>query len=190
MSGTSRFARLQVVNTEVAAGGAQLVAREAARKQFETLYEEQRAAIARFLVAMIGNEDAALDLAAQTFERAWWACERGESIGPGWLFRAARNAAVDAKRRQRVREGLSRWHGASSTEPSAEDVVIGRHADDELRAMVRSLPSPQREAVVLRFTTRLAVREIGSVIGKGEDATEKLISRALKKLREDLDERN
>ena len=65
-----------------------------------------------------------------------------------------------------------------------------QHAAEELRAMVRSLPSPQREAVVLRFTTRLAVREIGSVIGKGEDATEKLISRALTKLREGFNERD
>ena len=189
MSGIPRSARLQGVNTEIAAGVAPSVAGEA-QDNFGALYQEQRVALVRFLVAMVGNEDAALELASLTFERAWSACERGQAIGPGWLFRAARNAAVDARRRQSVRERVSRWRGAPETAPSAEEVVLGRHAGAEIRAMVRSLPSPQREAVILRFTTRLAVRDIGSVIGKGEDATEKLISRALKKLREEFDDRD
>jgi RNA polymerase sigma factor (sigma-70 family) len=73
-------------------------------------------------------------------------------------------------------------------EPSAEETVIRRDSAATLRAAVARLPSPQREALVLRFTTRLPVREIGAVIGKGEDSTEKLIARAIKRLREDFDD--
>jgi RNA polymerase sigma-70 factor (ECF subfamily) len=189
MSGIPRLARLHGVNTEIAAAVAQSGARDA-QDQFEALYHEQRVPLARFLIAMVGNEDDALELASLTFERAWSACEGGKAIGPGWLFRVARNAALDANRRQGVRARLSRWQRGPGTEPSAEDVVMAQHMGARLRAMVRRLPSPQREAVVLRFTTRLPVREIGSVIGKGEDATEKLISRALKKLREEFDDRD
>jgi RNA polymerase sigma factor (sigma-70 family) len=54
---------------------------------------------------------------------------------------------------------------------------------------VARLPEDQREAVGLRFGAGLTARQIGLVIGKSEEATQKLISRAIVRLREDLNDR-
>jgi DNA-directed RNA polymerase specialized sigma24 family protein len=53
-----------------------------------------------------------------------------------------------------------------------------------LRELVRALPEPQRDALALRYSAGLTARQIGAVIGKNEEATQKLIARALSDLKE------
>jgi RNA polymerase sigma factor, sigma-70 family len=161
-----------------------------ATSAFEQLYTAHRRTLLRFLIAFTSDEDRALEIAALTFERGWSECRRGRQIGLGWLLRTARNAAIDASRREAVRSRFLRAGVASPTAASAEEVVIQRDSDRALRMAVARLPSPQREAVALRFTTTLRVREIAEIVGKREDATEKLISRALDTLREELHDRH
>jgi RNA polymerase sigma factor (sigma-70 family) len=54
-----------------------------------------------------------------------------------------------------------------------------------LAAAVERLPSVQREALALRYGAGLTAREIGHVLGKTDRATQKLITRAIARLRED-----
>lgn len=190
MSGNAKFARLLDMSDSIADFGTGQTGRASlASAAFEQVYEENRVAVLRFLRAFTGDEETALELAAITFERAWSECRGGRSIGVGWLLRTARNAAIDATRRTAVRDRFARLHGSRETSASPEDIAIQRDSSAVLRGVVAKLPSPQREAVVLRFTTDLSIREIAQVICKGEDATEKLISRTIEKLREDLHER-
>ena len=51
-------------------------------------------------------------------------------------------------------------------------------------AAINRLPQIQREAIVLRYAARLTAREIGDVLGKSDQATQKLLSRALATIRE------
>ena len=53
-----------------------------------------------------------------------------------------------------------------------------------LHAHLAALPAAQRDAIALRFGAGLTAREIGLVLGKGEEATQKLISRGMARLRE------
>ncbi len=53
-----------------------------------------------------------------------------------------------------------------------------------LVAAVNRLPEMQREAIFLRYAARLTAREIGDVLGKSDQATQKLLSRALMTIRE------
>lgn len=190
MSEIARSARLHDVSDTTAEVETRLGTHlELATAAFEQAYQANRATVLRFLRAFTGNEETALELASITFERAWSECRRGRAIGLGWLLRTARNAAIDATRRSAVRDRFARLHRDRATDASPEDIAIKRDSGVALRAAVAKLPSPQREALVLRFTTGLAVREIAELIGKREDATEKLISRTIDKLREDLHER-
>lgn len=186
MSESASRVRLPDVSSEIAqvsAGPASIPAATV----LEMLYAEHRLAVVRFLAAFVGDRDKALDLTALTYERAFGELRRGGSVGLGWLLRTARNAAVDDNRRERVAElFLLRSRPSRTVVPSAEDVVITGDSAERLRMAVRALPSPQREALALRFSTDLTVREIATIVGRGEDATEKLISRALFRLREEL----
>jgi len=53
-----------------------------------------------------------------------------------------------------------------------------------LLTAVAGLPPIQREAIVLRYAAGLTAREIGEVIGRSDQATQKLLTRALATIRE------
>ena len=155
--------------------------------QFGALYEQHRLAVYRYLRARTQTDDDALDLAGVTFERAFANLDRFRRRDGGvqaWLFRIARNAAIDAHRRQRP-----------TTVLAAADVQLGRAAieaervDDErtdILDLVARLPDDQREALLLRYAGGLTAREIGIVVGKREGAVQKQIERGLAALRETL----
>ena len=161
------------------------VAARVDRDAFGLLYERHRLPVYRYLRARVGSDDAAAELTAVTFERALGAIGRYRTRGGGllaWLLRIARNAAIDDARRRSPRPLEYALAVPGESDPAAAVVVAERHA--VLRSAVAALPEPQREAVLLRYASRLTAREIGEVIGRSEAATQKLLSRALATLRE------
>jgi RNA polymerase sigma-70 factor (ECF subfamily) len=63
-------------------------------------------------------------------------------------------------------------------------MILARETRAALVAAINRLPEVQREAIALRYAARLTAREIGEVLGKTDQATQKLISRALETIRE------
>jgi RNA polymerase sigma-70 factor (ECF subfamily) len=156
---------------------------------FATLYSGHRESVFRYLRARCSNDDDALDLTAATFERAFVAIAKYRPLGAGfsaWLLRIARNAAIDHGRRHRARPAPATLREAEG-QPAQDDPEATAIASDDhrrLRELVRALPEPQRDALALRYSAGLTARQIGAVIGKNEEATQKLIARALSDLKE------
>ncbi len=153
---------------------------------FGLLYRRHRLAVFRYLRTRTRSADDALELTAVAFERALAAIDRYRPTGGGflaWLLRIARNAAIDAGRR--------RWAAPILVDPAddrldgqPEAIVLAQERRVALAAAINDLPEAQREALVLRYAAGLTAREIGNVLGKSDQATQKLISRALATLRE------
>ena len=154
---------------------------------FGILYERHRLAVFRYLRTRTRTEDDAAELTAVAFERALVAIPRYRPLGGGvlaWLLRIARNAAIDAgRRRQAVPLDTERPDIAGPGDPERRAIERERRA--RIAAAIDRLPDVQREAISLRYAAGLTAREIGDVVGKSEQATQKLISRALATLRED-----
>jgi RNA polymerase sigma-70 factor (ECF subfamily) len=153
---------------------------------FARAYERYRLPIYRYLRARGTTDDDALDLTAVTFERAFAKRHAFQSRDGGlgaWLFRIARNAAIDAHRR-RPPDGLLTDIDDLGLATAAD------HAERERRDVVdavSTLPAVQRDAIWLRYASGLSAREIGHVLGKSEGAIQKQIQRALDALREALE---
>lgn len=160
------------------------------RTAFGDVYATHRDIVFRYLRARTADEDEAFDLTALTFERALEAIERYRPSGGGiaaWLLRIARNAAIDHSRKERVLvRGLPR-EALSPSAASVEDLVIAADERRRIRRLVAQLPDPQRDAIALRYAAGMTAREIGEVIGRHEEATQKLLSRALVRLKEAYD---
>ena len=188
MSEIGEIARLRDMNDSEAAvltGGIEVTA----TSELEAVYLAHRENVFRYLRTMTGDEDGAIDLAAVTFERAFAELRRGHSVGLGWLLRTARNAAIDADRRARTAARFRlRSRQAPTPVVSAEDEVIGAELARRLRAAMLELPAPQRDAIALRYSSDLSVREVADLVGKSQAATQKLIERGLARLKEHLDD--
>jgi RNA polymerase sigma-70 factor (ECF subfamily) len=103
---------------------------------------------------------------------------------PAWLLRIARNAYIDEGRRRSrlVSEGLAEER--PSEDPTPDEAAILADERRTLRRHLAALTEIERDALALRYGSRLTAREISAVIGKSEEATQKLLTRALAKLTE------
>jgi RNA polymerase sigma factor (sigma-70 family) len=153
---------------------------------FGDIYAVHRDAVYMYLRARTSDDDA-LDLTATTFERALDALARYRPSGGGmraWLIRIARNAAIDHSRKvARLVRGPT---PETAFEPaaSAEELAIAADERRHIRRLVAQLKAPERDAIALRYAAGLTASEIGEVIGRSEEATQKLLSRALARLKE------
>lgn len=159
------------------------------RAEFGELYLRYRDPVFRYVRRLCGSEDEAADLTALTFERALAGLHgyRGDGAGfAPWLFRIARNQAWDARRRKHPWLPLQLLaltrHPQEVTTP--EEATLRRESIGEMSRYLDELPEIQRECLLLRYGAGLTAREIGAVVGKSDEATQKLITRALAKLKE------
>lgn len=151
---------------------------------FEPLYLRYRVAVFRYLKTRTRDGDEAADLTALTFERAIAGISGYRPGGTGvrgWLFAIARNASVDLSRRRRLARVQP---GAPESVEGPEVRIVADEAAAELRGRVAALPWDQRSAIVLRFAGGMTAKEIGSMLGKTEAASQKLVSRGLAALKE------
>jgi RNA polymerase sigma factor (sigma-70 family) len=154
---------------------------------FQTVLDEQREDVYRFLVALVGPDEAD-DCFQETLMsaiRAYPRLDAPSNVRP-WLFTIARRKAIDAHRARRRRPVPV----ADVPERAAADAAAatnGMGVDPRLWALVRELPPKQRAAVALRFVADLSHAEVGAALDCSEEAARRSLHEGLKRLREELD---
>ena len=132
------------------------------------------------------DEDAA-DLTQQVFLRILEALPKYRDRGVpfrAWLFRIARNAAIDTYRVHR--RNLPWDHFPETVHPFSADLderMIRQEAINRLRVMVGQLPLEKQELLALRFAAGLTAREIAPLVGRSEAAVKQQFTRTLQNLR-------
>jgi len=162
------------------------------RSAFEEIYERSFTRIYSFLSSALADRHSAEDAAQEVFVRVFRALPAYEFRGipfEAWLFRIARNQVIDE---------LQRSHATVVEEPARlsrrHELAVAAHASDadvaddrDLLALVRRLPLPQRQVIVLRYVVDLDWRTIGLVLEKSPDAVRQLEQRAFRSLRQRLE---
>ena len=153
---------------------------------FERVYERHAGPVYRFCLSLTGNPATAEDVASDTFAAALVAYERvrpEESGLRSWLFRIARNEAIDHLRRVgRARRFLDR-HWFRPEPEHVEDAALLRAELREVIAAISRLSRRDRQLLGLRLAAGLSFAEIGTVTGMQEAAARVATHRALKRLR-------
>ena len=136
-----------------------------------------------------GDPEAA---AQEALVKAYGALSRfrqGAPFGP-WLFRIvvneARNARRSGQRRRQLVERLGHSMAPDAT-TSPETALLDADERRLLVAAVQRLPRRQREAVACRYFLELSEAETAEVLGIAPGTVKSRVSRALRKLRADLD---
>jgi RNA polymerase sigma-70 factor (ECF subfamily) len=162
---------------------------------FTGVVERYQAPLIQFLFGMVGNREQAEDLAQDTLIKAYEAMERrrnGQEFSAGWLFRIARNTAIDALRRRR----LIRWlpFGGEHEEgavcpalpaPRSGEDFAGALADREIvQQVLRRLPERYRECLLLRTVVGMSNAEIGEALGMSVRNVNTTLFRARERFRQ------
>lgn len=152
---------------------------------FQTVLEEHRSPLYRYLVASVGHHDAA-DAFQETMLaalRAYPSLRHGDNLG-GWLFTIAHRKVIDAARTG-ARRALPVAEVPEPARPAMLETSGDRH--DELWAAVRRLPPKQRSAVVLRHVAGWPYADIAAVLACSSEAARQSVRVALARLRSDTD---
>lgn len=162
------------------------------RYAFEELVRRQNRWVRGVVFGVLGRRDEVDDVLQQVWLSVWQRIPklRETARWRSWLYRLARNAAIDAGRnstRARSRsqplavEAESRLHGGLADRNSDGDE---RHV--EVLEAIKALPVLYREPFVLRHLHGWSYQQIGDVMGMPVDSIETRLVRARRFLRESL----
>ncbi len=150
------------------------------------LYDRLAERIYRFSLFRVGNHHDAEDLTQRTFLKMIEALPRYQRRGipfEAWLFRLARNAAIDLMRGRRSHEPLESASELRSSAPGPEAAAEEAAELAAARRAIEQLTAEQREVISYRFAAGLTPREIGLLMGKREGTVRALQFRALNAMR-------
>ncbi|MHC4697402.1 MAG: RNA polymerase sigma factor [Planctomycetota bacterium] len=143
------------------------------------------------IFGVLGDSDRVDDVAQQVWTAVWRRAGelRDTRRWRPWLYRLARNAAVDAgrkitRRRSRTQQLTEVPVGASTTAPVGE--LVGDEQHREVLRAIQALPALYREPFVLRHLQGWTYKEIAEVMDMRVDSVETRLVRARRFLREAL----
>jgi RNA polymerase sigma-70 factor (ECF subfamily) len=168
-----------------------IAARRLDEAALEAIYDAFSDELYRYAYRLIGEQQAAEDLVAETFFRFLRTLHAGG--GPrehlrAYLYRVAHNLAVDGHRRgygevQELPEDGETLQSEDDPSAEAETVIQGEKA----RAALWRLTSDQRQVIVLKFFQGLSNKEISAAIEKPVGAVKALQHRGLNTMRRILE---
>lgn len=152
------------------------------RRYFNPIYGYMRLAL------RTGEE--AEDATQQVFVNVLESLPRYERRGQpfrAWLFRIARNHAVDRLRDRGRLELEEPGRLELLAEPGGADLpALDWLSDHDVLVFIERLPVAQRQVVVLRYMLDLSTAEIAEVLDRSQAAVRQLQSRALRRLEAQL----
>ncbi len=156
----------------------------------EALVEQYQFRLVRYLVSLSGRRDGVDDFVQETWLRVLevGGSYDGQSRFEPWLFRVARNIALDAMRKQPMfsldsNEGDGDRPSPASGAPSPYTLAARTQDAERLAHSLETLESVYREALVLRFQEDLSLQEISVIVGAPVSTVASRIYRGLATLR-------
>ena len=150
------------------------------QSEFTRFYEDSWDACLRAVLASVGDRALAEDMVAEAFARAWtsWRKVSQYAAPRGWVVRTALNAGVSWWRPRRRETPLADYDAAAATDP-------GEGMDPAIVAVLRRLPTRQREVIALRVFLDLDTRTTAEILGIAPGTVMAHLSRAATALRQD-----
>ncbi|MCI0683858.1 MAG: sigma-70 family RNA polymerase sigma factor [Gemmataceae bacterium] len=140
------------------------------RAAFARLVERYWSRIFRWLYGLAGCGHRAEDLTQEVFCKAWEALGTYEADHfRGWLFRIARNALIDHRRRQRPAASGALLDEFAAAAPGPLDQLVAQENEVLLRQACRRLPEPFREAFLLWAQEEMHYADMAQVLDITEE---------------------
>ena len=144
-------------------------------KIFNQFYIDHKGSLFAYLMRMTGDYYLASDILQESFTRLL-ARYQPNAWCKALLFKVARNAMIDEKRKNRdgKKQQLSEKHGARD---NSHDIMIRETYREVLNALQRLGPMEQ-DILNLKISSNLTYREIAGIVGTSEANIKVKIHRA------------
>jgi RNA polymerase sigma-70 factor, ECF subfamily len=164
----------------------------------ELLYDRYASIVLGIAFKVIGDQVLAEDVLQETFWRIWqsaatYQSERGTFSG--WLFRIARNLAIDMYRRRNVRpqammaaedvKAVMEQIPDPNTDVAEQTQALLSHR--QVHKAMKVLPQVQRQVIEMAYFYGMTRQEIAEVTGEALGTIHTRARLGLQKLREELE---
>lgn len=160
-------------------------------KEFIKLYDENVAAIFRYLFLRVNSKEMAQDLSSDVFLRAWQYVKNSQeelNNPKAFFYKIAKNLLTDFYRKK------------SRTEISLDDItaqipdldqnpaeIVNINLELEpIKQVLSQIKDDYAEVVIWYYLDELTISEIAKILDKSEGATRTMLSRALEIIRKTL----
>jgi RNA polymerase sigma-70 factor (ECF subfamily) len=177
---------------------AQLVARcrAGASDAFAPLVERHQEAVYATALRLVGDRDAAIEVANTAFFKAYRALDTVDLTRPlrPWLVRIASNEALNFLRARKGEQshqvtgaaGEVALDSAAARDPTPEEDLLAAERRASVRRALAALPDQYRLVAVLRYLHDLSYAEIAEQTGLPSNTVGVYLLRARDRLRESL----
>ena len=155
------------------------------RPDFAEFYRRAKDECLFTVLLSVGDKDAAQDLVAEAFARAWasWRTVSRHPAPAAWVVRTALNANISRWRRRRREVPIP---DPAAIADLASNDGPGGAVDPQIMAALLRLPSRQRQVVALRLFLDLDTSRTAEVLGIAPGTVQAHLGRAIAALRADL----
>ena len=160
---------------------------------WETIVRTHQGIAFRTAYLLAGSAADAEEAAQDAFVKAYRALgrfRRGAPLRP-WLLRIVANEARNRRRSAGRRDALAlraaAEHRPGDAVPSPEAALLSRESQEQLLAAVERLSDEHRDAIVCRYLLDLSEEETAAALRIRRGTVKSRLSRALARLREELE---
>ena len=164
---------------------------------FETLVRKYERMVSTCVYGIVGNSEDTLDVSQDVFLKVYKSIGtfKGDSEFSTWLYRIAKNTALDFVRRRKQNvlsidssgeenEGMDIADSNESTSP--EKAVLSNERNQKLYDAIKQLSDEHREVIILRDINNYSYEEISQKLQIESGTVKSRLSRARENLRKIL----
>jgi RNA polymerase sigma-70 factor (ECF subfamily) len=153
----------------------------------EHIWEAFHAPLLQFILKRVPDEATAEDVLQEVFLKVHQQVEMLKDVRKleSWLYQIARNAIIDYYRSSRPTVSLEASDALDLPEDAPDDDIISE-LFPSVRAMIRSLPEHDRQALVLTEYQGLTQKELSERLGLSFSGAKSRVQRAREKLKQQL----
>ena len=162
---------------------------------FGELYDFYAPRVYRFVRLKVDSQETAQDLTSEAFLKIWQYLQEQRKIRERFqalLYKIARNLVIDFYRSKSIREilledNLEEFSEAEDKETSDKLVIRQEEMVEVKKALIQVHPNYQ-DVIVWYYLDELTIPEIAEILEKNEGTVRVLIHRAVKSLRNVMEE--
>ena len=155
-------------------------------EQFDAFYNEHVKTLRNYLYYKFGDADQSDDVTQESFIRLWKNCAKVTlATAKGFLYKVAINLGTSIKRSEKVHLKYTEQAVKSEKDiESPEYVILEKEFMEKLTNAISNLPDRQREVFLMNRVEKKTYKEIAEISGVSIKAVEKVMHKALMKLRD------
>ena len=155
-------------------------------------YDSYVERIYRFIYFKVGSRSEAQDLTSEVFLKLWQHIKADREIKNmnSFIYVIARNSVIDFYRQRSTKQEKERPHEEGSDPSDEGELAAIQSAKFDLQLVLKGLEDLKdeyKEIIIFRFIDELSIGEIAEITKKSPGSVRVIIHRALKALKENLD---